>query len=159
MCDDVISKISNFNIDDKNKIALLDYIASTINKRDTDYLTYRDNLVVIFAGYTKEMQDFLNSNSGITSRIGYTLEFDDYTNEELKQIFNNMMTKSGFIVEDAALKKLDKLIDENRTDQNFGNARFVRNVYEKTVIRHASNTKNVKKKDILKKITEKDIDV
>ena len=42
---------------------------------------YRDNLVVIFAGYTKEMQDFLDSNSGIVSRIGYTLEFDDYTNE------------------------------------------------------------------------------
>ena len=38
---------------------------------------YRDRLVVIFAGYTKEMQAFLNSNSGIKSRIGYTLEFDD----------------------------------------------------------------------------------
>ena len=59
---------------------------------------YRDNLVVIFAGYTKEMQAFLNANSGIVSRIGYTLEFEDYTVEELLKIFNQMMKKAGFIV-------------------------------------------------------------
>ena len=57
---------------------------------------YRDNLVVIFAGYTKEMQAFLNANSGIVSRIGYTLEFEDYKEDELLQIFINMMKKSGF---------------------------------------------------------------
>ena len=43
------------------------------------------------AGYPKEMQDFLNSNSGITSRIGYTLEFDDYTTDELIEIFKGFI--------------------------------------------------------------------
>lgn len=118
---------------------------------------YRDDLVVIFAGYTKEMQDFINSNSGIASRIGYTFTFEDYTNEELKQIFINMIKKSGFNIEDEALLKLDALINENRNTKNFGNARFIRNVYEKTIVLHASNTKKIKNMDKLKLITKEDI--
>ena len=120
---------------------------------------YRDKLVVIFAGYTKEMQDFLNSNSGIVSRIGYTLEFDDYTTDELVQIFLSFMTKSGFIVEDEAIDYLKKIINENRNMKNFGNARFIRNIYEKTIIKHASNVKDKKQKKLLKTITKKDISV
>ena len=118
---------------------------------------YRDDLVVIFAGYTKEMQDFLDSNSGIVSRIGYTLEFEDYTNDELKQIFTGMVTKAGFILEDGAIDEVERLINENRDTKNFGNARFIRNVFEKTVINHAANTKDNKRKKILKTITKKDI--
>ena len=118
---------------------------------------YRDDLVVIFAGYTKEMQDFLDSNSGIVSRIGYTMEFEDYTNDELKQIFTGMVTKAGFILEDGAIDEVERLINENRDTKNFGNARFVRNVFEKSVINHAANTKNVKSKKMLKTITKKDI--
>ncbi len=118
---------------------------------------YRDNLVVIFAGYTKEMQDFLDSNSGIVSRIGYTLEFDDYTNDELKAIFSGMVKKAGFELEEDALIEVDNLINEHRFDKNFGNARFVRNVYEKSVINHASNTRDAKDKKVLKTITKADI--
>ena len=118
---------------------------------------HRDDLVVIFAGYTKEMQDFLDSNSGIMSRIGYTLEFDDYTNEELKQIFELMVKKAGFELEEDALDELENIINDHRNDKNFGNARFIRNVFEKTVLKHANNTKNIKKKNVLKKITKEDI--
>ena len=120
---------------------------------------YRDKLVVIFAGYTKEMQEFLNSNSGIVSRIGYTLEFEDYTTMELSEIFINMMNKSGFIVEDAALDYLKNIIDENRNMKNFGNARFIRNIYEKTIVRHATRVKNKKIKKLLTTITKEDISV
>ena len=118
---------------------------------------HRDELVVIFAGYTKEMQDFLDSNSGIVSRIGYTLEFDDYTNDELKQIFTQMVTKAGFILGDGVLDRVDELINENRNTKNFGNARFIRTVYEKTVINHATNTKNKTGNKVLKTITKEDI--
>ncbi len=117
----------------------------------------RDNLVCIFAGYTKEMQSFLNANSGISSRIGYTLEFDDYTTDELISIFDGMMKKSGFEVTEEAHNELRRIIDENRNTDNFGNARFVRNIYEKTIIKHASNTKNNKSKKVLKTISAKDI--
>ena len=120
---------------------------------------YRDKLVVIFAGYTKEMQAFLDSNSGIVSRIGYTLEFDDYTTDELIKIFKNMATKSGFIVEESAIEYLKTIIDENRNVKNFGNARFVRNIYEKTIIKHASRVKSNKQKKILITITKDDISI
>jgi len=118
---------------------------------------YRDKLVVIFAGYTKEMQAFLNTNSGIVSRIGYTLEFDDYTTDELIQIFDGMMKKSGFTVSKEAVEKLRGVIEEYRDTENFGNARFVRNVYEKSIIKHASNTKNKTSKKALKTISAEDI--
>ena len=118
---------------------------------------YRDNLVCIFAGYTKEMQAFLNANSGITSRIGYTLEFDDYTTDELVSIFDGFMKKSGFEVAQDAYIELRRIIEENRNTKNFGNARFVRNIYEKTIIKHATNTKNSKNKKVLRTITSKDI--
>lgn len=118
---------------------------------------YRDKLVVIFAGYTKEMQDFLDSNSGITSRIGYTLTFDDYTTDELIEIFLGMTKKAGFEVNDDAIDYLREIIDDNRNMKNFGNARFVRNIYEKTVIRHAANVKDKKQKKVLKTITKNDI--
>lgn len=120
---------------------------------------YRDKLVVIFAGYTKEMQDFLDSNSGIVSRIGYTLEFDDYTTEELIKIFMGFATKNGFVVDDEAIKYLEEVINENRSMKNFGNARFVRNIYEKTVIKHATNVKDKKQNKILKTITKNDISI
>ncbi len=118
---------------------------------------YRDNLVVIFAGYTKEMQDFLNANSGIVSRIGYTLEFDDYTQDELILIFRGMLKKAGFMVTEDAIEEVRKVIDQYKGTKNFGNARFIRNVYEKSVLKHASNTKNKKRKSILKTITKEDI--
>ena len=118
---------------------------------------YRDNLVVIFAGYTKEMQDFLDMNSGIVSRIGYTVEFEDYTEDELLQIFMQMMNKAGFDVTKEAQEKVKKIITEYKDTKNFGNARFVRNVYEKSIVKHASNTAGKKQKKILKTIKEEDI--
>ncbi|MBR0350471.1 MAG: AAA family ATPase [Clostridia bacterium] len=118
---------------------------------------YRDDLVVIFAGYTREMQDFLNANSGIVSRIGYTVEFEDYTPDELIQIFNQMMEKSGFIVTKEAQNKVKEIIEEYKDTKNCGNARFVRNIYEKSIVKHASNTKGKKGKKVLKTISKEDI--
>ena len=118
---------------------------------------YRDELVVIFAGYTKEMQDFLNANSGIVSRIGYTIDFKDYSVDELIQIFLSFTSKAGFEVEDDAIEKVKMIINEYKDTKNFGNARFVRNIFEKSVLKHAANTRGKKSKKILKTITQKDI--
>lgn len=142
-----------YMLGDKNNSYNDDAIGTLIAEMENN----RDNLVVIFAGYTKEMQSFLNANSGISSRIGYTLEFEDYTTEELISIFDGMVKKSGFEVTNEAHDKLRTIIEENRNSENFGNARFVRNIFEKTIIKHATNTKNNKSKKVLKTITEKDI--
>lgn len=117
----------------------------------------RDNLVVIFAGYSKEMDAFLKSNSGIVSRIGYTMDFKDYTLEELITIFSSMFEKAGFILDDSAIEKAKKIITEYMGTPSFGNARFVRNLYEKAIIKHATNTENETEKLVLKTITANDI--
>ena len=119
----------------------------------------RDNLVVILAGYNKEMNDFINSNSGIASRIGYTLNFKDYTEDELLEIFKGMVKKAGFMITDEALAKAKDIIHDNKDVKNFGNARFVRNMFEKTVTMHATNTKDKKKRSVLITITDKDINI
>ena len=118
---------------------------------------YRDNLVVIFAGYSKEMDSFLKSNSGIVSRIGYTMEFKDYTVDELLQILNSMFQKSGFKVQNSAMDRAKTIIEEYSKTEGFGNARFVRNLYEKAIIKHATNTSSETSLDILKTISAEDI--
>lgn len=118
---------------------------------------YRDNLVVIFAGYNKEMDAFLKSNSGIVSRIGYTMQFNDYSLEELIEILKSMFKKSGFFIDEGAIEAATKVIEEYRHSEGFGNARFVRNLYEKAIIKHATNTANIKSKKALKTITAEDI--
>ncbi len=119
----------------------------------------RDNLVVIFVGYTKEMQDFINSNSGIASRIGYTLDFKDYTEDELVKILEGMVRKSGFEITPEAINKVRLIIKDNKDKPNFGNARFMRNLFEKSIILHATNTKDKKSKKILRTLTDKDINI
>ncbi len=68
-----------------------------------------------------------------------------------------MVKKNGFIVTDDAIDYLRVIIKDNKDKENFGNARFIRNVYEKTVVRHAANTKKYKQKKYLKTITKEDI--
>lgn len=93
----------------------------------------RDKFAVIFAGYTKEMNDMLDSNPGFKSRIQFFIDFEDYTLEELLEIFNEMAEKEKYILEkDCELslsKYFQKLIISK--DEKFGNARMVRNIFEK----------------------------
>lgn len=118
---------------------------------------HRNEFIVIFAGYTKEMTPFLNSNSGIKSRIGYTFEFPDYTSDELIEIFKLFAKKSNFKIKDKALIKVKNIFEKHLNDDNFGNARFARNLYEKCVINHATNCKDIVDENRLKTITEEDI--
>ena len=70
-----------------------------------------------------------------------------------------MIQKSGFEITEEASKKVLKVIKEYKNTKNFGNARFVRNLYEKTIIKHASNIKDKKSRKAIKTITEEDISV
>ena len=114
----------------------------------------KGNLVVIFAGYSKEMQEFIRANSGIQSRIGYTFEFADYTEDELFDIFKLKSDKIGFTIDAGAEKRLREIINFGRNRKNFGNGRYVDNILQKTLTKQASL--DLKDKDILK-LTEKSI--
>lgn len=66
---------------------------------------HRENLVVILAGYTKEMEQFLNANSGLESRFSNIIEFEDYSVDELLKIAEKMYQGSGYQLTDSAQKK------------------------------------------------------
>ena len=85
------------------------------------------------------------------------MEFKDYTKEELIEIFTGMFKKAGFVITPEALDKAGAIIEKYRYTEGFGNARFARTLYEKTIIAHATNVKNEKDPTTLKTITEKDI--
>ena len=115
---------------------------------------YKDRLVVIFAGYTLEMKNFLDSNPGIASRIGYTFEFSNYTTEELIQILDNYALSKGFTVEEEAKKGIIEIIEVDKNTRNFGNARFMINLFERLVMVHAqdfdeNNLMTITKKDVV----------
>ena len=101
---------------------------------------HRDDLIVIVAGYSNLMSDFINSNPGLKSRFNSYIHFPDYNEEELKEIFHRMCKGDGFTVTDDAKNSVDEYIAQmvKYKDENFGNAREVRNFYEKVQTRQAT---------------------
>lgn len=94
---------------------------------------HRDDLAVVVAGYPNEMQDFIDTNPGLQSRFARTLEFPDYTTDELVRIFDAMSAKQEYHLDDPARARLEEVIEAEPRGRGFGNARFVRNVFEQAV--------------------------
>ena len=105
---------------------------STLLKRMEDY---RDSLVVIIAGYKNEMQRFIDSNPGLQSRFNRYIDFPDYTSAELTDIFKMYMKKNQYTLAPDAENYLREQLDYAvaHKDRNFGNARYARNVFEKSI--------------------------
>lgn len=100
----------------------------------------RDKLIVIVAGYTDKMNKFLASNPGLRSRFNKYFFFDDYTPEQLLMIIESLSSTSGFNLTGGSRQKLSELFHslyQNR-DENFGNARDARNIFEKTITHQAN---------------------
>jgi len=110
-------------------------IATLLKRMEDD----RDRLVVIVAGYTSEMRDFINMNPGLKSRINRYIEFPDYSAAELAEMFRRQAKKNQYTLAadaDAALEKTMAELTRKR-DRQFGNGRFVRNLFEKAIERQA----------------------
>lgn len=106
-------------------------VATLLKRMEDD----RDRLVVILAGYTDEIKAFINSNPGLQSRFNRYIQFDDYSPEDLMDIFKLNMRKSNYRIKRDAFERL-KLFFANAVinkDKNFGNGRFVRNTFERVV--------------------------
>ena len=100
---------------------------------------HREDLIVIVAGYTNLMEKFIHSNPGLESRFNKYFYFEDYTGEQLMEIFKSMCKKNGYTLSEEAEEWAAadfKDLYENR-DENFGNARDVRNLFEKAVSRQS----------------------
>ena len=113
--------------------------------------------VFIFAGYTNEMKNFISMNPGIQSRVSTYLEFKDYSLDELTNIFMNKVEKSKLKITDEALKKVKQIIEKAKnSDEKFGNARFIMQLFNKILLVHSLNVENTTGDDIYT-ITEDDI--
>ena len=131
-------------------------IATLLKRMEDD----RDRLVVILAGYTNEIDEFINSNPGLRSRFNRYIHFADYTAEELYDIFCLMMKKNEYIMKEESCEVLKKYFVDvvSNKPKDFGNARYVRNMFERTIQNQANRlaTEGNLTKDMLKEIKAED---
>lgn len=120
----------------------------------------RKDFVLIVAGYKDEMKRLIEANPGFKSRISIYLDFPDYSNRELVDIFSSMANANNFYVPEETRERLEKRFDNERRQRYFGNARTARNVLDESISRHALNLKEHKiKKDDTFKIMPIDVSV
>lgn len=100
---------------------------------------HRDNLVVIVAGYGAEMDEFIQSNPGLSSRFNRFLHFPNYTPDELLSIFLGFCRQHAYVASDSIQHGLKRIFAREMQAQreHFGNARYVRNLFEKVLEAHA----------------------
>lgn len=124
---------------------------------------HRKDLIVIVAGYTDLMRNFIHSNPGLESRFNKYFYFEDYTGEQLAEIFRSQCRRNGYTVDeetDRAAAEAFRLMYEGR-DENFGNARDVRNIFETAVARQANRVaamENPTREDLMA-LTVEDLDL
>lgn len=106
---------------------------------------YREDLVVIVAGYTEPMNQFFESNPGLKSRFNTFIEFDDYSSNELDEILVSMCKNNDYILTDEVKKKIHFYFEQQTSskDKSFSNGRLVRNLFDDLVINHARRVINV----------------
>ncbi|HEX6472929.1 MAG TPA: AAA family ATPase [Streptosporangiaceae bacterium] len=97
----------------------------------------RADLVVIVAGYAREMARFLAFNPGVAARFPTVLEFPDYSDDELVAIFEFMAAEAGFTLDVGVLDAVRRLLRAARRGPSFGNARLMRNLLERSIARQA----------------------
>ncbi len=122
---------------------------------------YRDQLVVIVAGYPDEMKQFIESNPGLKSRFSRYFSFDHYTPGDLLKIFLLFSNAGSFRLTPAARKKLRETLQNSydHRDRSFGNGRHVRNLFEQIIERQANRISRITPltNEILCSITKRDI--
>ena len=124
-------------VDDSNT-----YGAEAINTITQMMENYRNDVIVIFAGYPDKMQEFLNQNEGLKSRIAFHLDFPDYTADELTKIITLMSKNREYQIEEEALAYCREIFEGAVCGENFGNGRYARNVLEQAILRQADRIVN-----------------
>ena len=113
----------------------MEAIATLLKRMEDD----RSRLVVILAGYSDEMETFIEANPGLRSRFNRYIDFPDYSAEELVQIFMSLAESNEYDCDDSLASEISKVMVKtiSQEDENFGNARFVRNLFEKSIQKQA----------------------
>ena len=98
----------------------------------------KDDVIVILAGYSDKMKQFINSNPGLRSRIAFTVQFDDYNTDQLISILRLFTQKTGYQLEQDSLKKVREIVEQAKQEKHFGNGRYIRNLFEKAVMNQST---------------------
>ena len=106
---------------------------------------YRNDLVIIVAGYKEEMDEFLKANTGLISRFNKFIHFEDYTDEEMMEILKGFLDKSGLEMEEDGEKELKRALKEMDAQSRFlfGNGRGMRNTFESILGKQANRIVNL----------------
>lgn len=122
----------------------------------------RARLVVILAGYSGEMKSFIDANPGLQSRFNRYIDFPDYSADELVRIFMALAKNNEYECDKDLEEALPRIMEKAVTnkDKNFGNARFVRNLFEKCIQRQAIRLSSVAPvtNEMLRTLTESDME-
>ncbi len=134
----------------KGGILFIDEAYSLVDDRDGSYgdeaintivqemENNRKDVIVIFAGYPDKMEQFLDKNPGLRSRIGFHVKFEDYSADELCDISRLIVSKMGMGIEDEAMCKVHSIMEQAVKQRDFGNGRFARNLMERARMAQAS---------------------
>ena len=135
--DEAYALSSDYSKHDFGKEAI-DTLVKAMEDKRTDF-------IVIVAGYTEPMKKFINSNPGLRSRFNKYIEFSDYNPGELLEMFRRMCNENSYEMSSEAETALEELFSElyAARDENFGNGREVRNIFEKAVSRQATRIANI----------------
>lgn len=130
----------------------------------------RDNIVVIFAGYTDEMEEFINMNPGLRDRVQFKLNFDDYNSDELVEIWLKFFKDEQYIVDNEAYAEMVKITNKlsYSRSSNFSNGRIIRKCFERVkmyqsvrIIKEVASTADdimkIKAEDIKTLYSDKDL--
>lgn len=132
-------------------------IATLLKRMEDD----RDRLVVIVAGYTNEMKKFIDANPGLQSRFTRYINFPDYSADDLYKIFMMRANKYSYVLDEDADQYLKESLENTvaHKSRNFGNARYVRNLFEKSITNQANRLgrKSSPSKEELSQLTLEDV--
>ncbi|WP_051524847.1 AAA family ATPase [Pseudobutyrivibrio sp. MD2005] len=138
------------------------YGDEAINTIVQEMENHRDDVIVIFAGYPDKMEEFLDKNPGLRSRIAHYVQFEDYTTEELCQIAEFEAAKKGLSFDNSAKNKIRDIMENVRDQVDFGNGRYARNLVEKAKMAQNSRLVHMDYEavtsDDVKRICEDDIE-
>ncbi len=121
---------------------------------------HREDRVVIEAGYDGLRDEFIHSNPGLESRFNRFLHFDDYSIDEMMAILDLQLKKGQYTLDEAAAQAVrEYIIDANTSSISFGNARGVRNIFEKLLVAQANRLSSAADvtKEALMTITQEDV--
>jgi hypothetical protein len=135
------------------------YAEEAVNTLVKEMEDHREDLVVIVAGYPDPMVRFIAQNPGLASRFTTTIEFDDYSDDELLDILDSIATGSDYELTTEAHTRVRHILQATPRTSAFGNGRFSRNLFEQAVGRHAWRLKDATEptRDELRLLTADDV--